>query len=84
MLFWFDLIGIMIVIQLSDLILCFLSGLCTILGAFAWSGFSKSISVAKSPKLRKSATEKRNAKKHLSLSVVVRNRSTRTEFRDRK
>jgi len=43
-----------------------------ILGPFACSGFSrpKSISVAKSAKLRESVTEKRDPKKHLSLSVA--------------
>jgi len=30
--------------------------------------------------LRKRATEKRDPKQHLSLSVAVRDRSTRTEF----
>jgi len=39
-----------------------------VLGFFA----SEWISVAKSAKLRKSATEKRDPKKHLSLSVAVR------------
>jgi len=44
-----------------------------LLGAFACSGFSQPqwISVAKSAKLRKSTTEKRDLKKHLSLSVVI-------------
>jgi len=57
-----------------------------ILGAFVCSGFSrpKWISVAKSAKLRKSATEKRDPKKHLSLSVAVRDWSIRTEFPGRK
>jgi len=49
-------------------------------------GFSqpKWISVLKSAKLRKSAAEKRDPKKHLSLSVAICDRSTRTEFCDRK
>jgi len=44
-----------------------------ILGAFTYSGFSrpKWISVAKSAKLRKSMIEKRDPKKHLSLSVAT-------------
>ena len=52
--------------------------------AFACSAFSrpKLISVAKSAKLLKRATEKRDPKKHLSLSAATG--STRTEFRDRK
>jgi len=37
-----------------------------------------------SAKLRKSAAEKRDPKKHLSLSVAVRDWSVRTEFRHRK
>jgi len=45
----------------------------TILGAFACSGFSGSkwISVAKSGKLLKNATEKNDPKKHLLLSVTI-------------
>jgi len=42
----------------------------------------KSFSVAKSAKLCKSATEKLDPKKHLSLSVAVSDWSTRTDFRD--
>jgi len=53
------------------------------MGAFTCSSFSrpKWISIAKSAKLCKSATD---PQKHLSLSVAVRDRSTRPEFRDRK
>ena len=45
-------------------------------GAFACSGFSRRqwISVAKSAKLRKSMTEKRYPKKHISLSVAIHDR----------
>ena len=45
------------------------------LGACPCSGFSrpKWITVAKSAKLHKSATEKRDPKKHLSLSATLRN-----------
>jgi len=44
-----------------------------LLGAFVCSGFSRPewISIAKSAKLCRSATEKRDPKKHLPLSVTI-------------